>query len=237
MQYCFHHIPKTAGSTLQLLLSHREHMGELPAGSTLIVYPLYDKMRYYRVSNDPDFDPRQPIKQAFLRTYHRDNSVGDAKIVMGHYTNVSQPGDHYVWLRHPLERDISHFNYDCKYGNELSQNFSTHLSAMSGNFMTLWLYGKYLGRHDSVSMEQRYNTVREALKTKFKKVFDTKNFDRDWKHLSASMNVSEKPMLKSNQGDKDYNVVQKYSDLDENFKHWHKDYNQYDYRLYEEFCA
>jgi hypothetical protein len=108
---------------------------------------------------------------------------------------------------------------------------------MSGNFMTLWLYGKYLGRHDSVSMEQRYNTVREALKTKFKKVFDTKNFDRDWKHLSAVMKVSEKPMLKSNQGDKDYNVVQKYSDLDADFKHWHKGYNQYDYRLYEEFCA
>ena len=175
MQYCFHHIPKTAGSTLQLLLAHREHIGELPTGSTLVVYPLYDKTRLYRVSNDPDFDPQEPIKQAFLRTYNRDNSVGNANIVMGHYTNVSQPGDHYVWLRHPLERDISHFNYDCKYGNQLSQNFATHLSAMSGNFMTLWLYGKYLGRHDSVSMEQRYNTVREALKTKFKKVPKSKN--------------------------------------------------------------
>ena len=237
MEYCFHHIPKTAGSSLQLRLAHRESIGELPKGSTLIVYPLYNEMRFYRVSQDPHFNPNEPIKTAFLRTYQQPRTEGDASIVMGHYTNVSQPGDHYVWLREPLARDVSHFNYDCKYGNELSQDFATHLASMNGNFMVLWLYGKYLGRHDSVSMEQRYNVVRQALKDKFKQVFDTKNFDQDWKQIADMLNVSEKPLLKSNLSDVDYNVMQKYSDLTEDFKEWHREYNKYDYRLYEEFCA
>ena len=53
VQYCFHHIPKTAGSSLQLRLAHREYIGQLPKGSTLVVYPLYgDRLetlanRYY----------------------------------------------------------------------------------------------------------------------------------------------------------------------------------------------
>ena len=237
MQYCFHHIPKTAGSSLQLRLAHRESMGELPTGSTLIVYPLYDDMRFYRVSQDPGFDPTKPIKAAFLRTYQQPRTEGDASIVMGHYTNVSQPGDHYVWLREPLARDVSHFNYDSKFNNQLHNDFAQHLSLMQGNFMVLWLYGKYLGRHDSVSMEQRYNAVRQALKDKFKQVFDTKNFDQDWKQIAKMLDVSEKPLLKSNLSDVDYNVIQKYSDLTEDFREWHREYNKYDYRLYEEFCA
>ena len=236
MKYCFHHIPKTAGSSLQLNLAHRESIGELPKGSTLIVYPLYDQMCFYRVSQDSKFDYTKPIKSAFLRTY-KNKSTGDASIVMGHYTNISQPGKHFVWLREPLVRDVSHFNYDCKFGNELSKDFTTHLSSMSGNFITLWLYGKYLGKHDSVSMEYRYDAVRDTLKNKFTKVYDTKNFDKDWKEIAKMLNVSEKPLLKSNQADKDYNTVQKYSDLSEQFKNWHRSYNNYDYKLYEEFCT
>ena len=117
--------------------------------------------------NDPDFDSTQPIKKAFLRTYQGPKTEGNASIVCGHYTNVTQPGKHYVWLREPLVRDVSHFNYDCKYGNELTRNFADHLSQMSGNFLVLWLFGKYIGRHDSVTMEDRYNTVRKVLKEKF----------------------------------------------------------------------
>ena len=81
-----------------------------------------------------------------------------------HNQNISQPGKHYVWLREPLVRDVSHFNYDCKYGHELTRDFASHLSQMSGNFLVLWLFGKYIGRHDSVSMEDRYKTVRKVLK-------------------------------------------------------------------------
>ena len=166
MQYCFHHIPKTAGSSLQLRLAHREHVGQLPKGSTLVVYPLYGDQRYYRVSDDAQFNPNEPIKKAFLRTY-KNKTEGDASIVSGHFTNSQQPGKHFTWLRHPLHRDISHFNYDCKYGNELTRNFADHLSQMSGNFLVLWLFGKYIGRHDSVSMEERYNAVKKVLKEKF----------------------------------------------------------------------
>ena len=71
VQYCFHHIPKTAGSSLQLRLAHREHIGQLPRGSTMVVYPLYGDMQYYRVSEDAEFDASKPIKEAFLRTFDK----------------------------------------------------------------------------------------------------------------------------------------------------------------------
>ena len=236
MQYCFHHIPKTAGSSLQLRLSHREHIGELPKGSTLIVYPLYDQMRFYRVSTDKNFNPNEPIKSAFLRTY-KQATTGNATIVMGHYTNIEQPGDHYVWLRHPLKRDLSHFNYDCKFNNQLHNDFVQHLSMMNGNFMVLWLYGKYCGLHDSVTMEHRYNHVRKILNTRFKKVYDSKKFEDSWTDIAKELDVSVEPRQNSNQADKDYNVIQNYESLSEDFKHWHRSYNQYDYKLYDEFCA
>jgi hypothetical protein len=93
MEYCFHHIPKTAGSSLQLRLAHRESVGQLPSGATLVVYPLYDGVRFYRVSEDPDFDCDKPIKSAFLSTYQNSNQVGSMpSIVCGHYTNITQPG-------------------------------------------------------------------------------------------------------------------------------------------------
>ena len=236
MDYCFHHIPKTAGSSLQLRLAHRESIGELPKGSTLVVYPLYDKISFYRVSNDPDFNHNESIKTAFLRTY-KNKTEGDATIVCGHYTNIAQPGEHYVWLREPLHRDLSHFNYDCKFHNELSRDFPTHVSAMSGNFHVLWLYGKYCGRHDSVTMEERYNHVRKVLKEKFKKVYNSDKFEDSWTELAKELKVSVEPRLNSNQSDKDYNVVQKYSDLSNDFKKWHREYNHYDYLLYTEFCV
>jgi hypothetical protein len=236
VQYCFHHIPKTAGSSLQLRLSHRESIGQLPKGSTLVVYPLYDDVCYYRVSKDPDFDPKQTIKEAFLRTW-KQKTTGDATIVMGHYTNITQPGKHFVWLREPLARDISHFNYDYKFNNQLHKDFATHLSMMNGNFMVLWLYGKYCGKHDSVSMEQRYNHVKQVLKTKVAKVYDTKYFEDSWNDIAKMLKVDAEPRLKSNLSDKDYNTVTKYEDLSEEFKVWHKEYNHYDYKLYKEFCV
>ncbi len=149
MEYCFHHIPKTAGSSLQLRLAHREHIGQLPKGSTLVVYPLHDGMRFYRVSEDPDFDYTKPIKEAFLRTYKTGSAVGKSTIVCGHYTNISQPGQHITWLM---------------------------------------------------------------------------------------LNIDKEPRLSSNRSNKDYQKIQKLSDLSEEFKVWHRSYNNYDYLLYEEFC-
>ena len=194
-------------------------------------------MRFYRVSQDPLFDLDQPIKSAFLRTYQQPNTEGDASIVMGHYTNVTQPGEHYVWLRDPLRRDLSHFNYDCKFNNQLAEDFADHLSMMNGNFMVLWLYGKYLGRHDSVDMEHRYNAVRDVLKNKVKKVYATEKFEDSWGDIANMLQVSVDPRLKSHQADKDYTSVARFEDLSDEFKTWHRSRNQYDYRLFDEFCA
>ena len=236
MEYCFHHIPKTAGSSLQLRLAHRESVGQLPSGATLVVYPLYDSVRFYRVAEDPDFDCDQGIKSAFLRTYKRSSPVGNASIVCGHYTNISQPGTHITWLRHPLARDVSHFNYDCKYGHELSKDFATHFSMMSGNFIVLWLYGRYIGRHDSVPMENRYETVRKVLKEKFFRVYDSDRFEESWNEVAEMLKIDPEPRLYSNRADKDYQTVQKFSEITDEFKMWHRAYNHFDYLLYKEFC-
>lgn len=203
----------------------------------MVVYPLYDEIRYYRVSQDPHFDESKPIKSAFLRTYQRTSAEGNASIVCGHYTNISQPGTHITWLRHPLARDVSHFNYDCKYGNELSRDFVQHLSMMSGNFMVLWLYGKYMGRHDSVDMEHRYQAVRKVLQEKFAHVFDSDRFEDSWDKVANMLKVETDPRLTSNMSDKDYQKVQGMDDLSQQFKTWHRGYNRYDYLLYEEFCT
>ena len=237
MQYCFHHIPKTAGSSLQLRLAQREHIGQLPKGSTLVVYPLYGDRRYYRVSEDPKFDASKPIKEAFLRTYQNTSTSGSANIVCGHYTTDQQPGKHYTWLRHPLHRDISHFNYDCNYGNEQDKDFATHLSLMAGNFMVLWLYSKYLSQTEPLSIELKYERVRRSLKQNFTKVYDSDKFEDSWDDISRELNITPEPRLHSNRAGESYTRLIKYSDLPENFKTWHKGYNMYDYKLYEEFCA
>ena len=237
MNYCFHHIPKTAGSSLQLRLCHREHIGQLPKGSTLIVYPLYSDMQYYRVSEDTEFDAHKPIKEAFLRTYQQPKSTGNASIVCGHYTNINQDGKHYTWLRKPLARDISHFNYDLNYGHEESKDFATHLSLMAGNFLVLWLYEKYCQLPRTADIEKKYNVVRKTLKEKFTKVYDSDNFEESWTEIANELKVDVEPRLNSNQGGKAYKNDAKISNLSNEFKTWHRSYNLYDYKLYEEFCA
>ena len=237
VNYCFHHIPKTAGSSLQLRLCHREHIGQLPKGSTLIVYPLYSDMQYYRVSEDTEFDAHKPIKEAFLRTYQQPKSTGNASIVCGHYTNINQDGKHYTWLRKPLARDISHFNYDLNYGHEESKDFATHLSLMAGNFLVLWLYEKYCQLPRTADIKKKYNVVRKTLKEKFTKVYDSDNFEESWTEIANELKVDVEPRLNSNQGGKAYKNVAKISNLSNEFKTWHRSYNLYDYKLYEEFCA
>ena len=218
MNYCFHHIPKTAGSSLQLRLSHREHIGQLPKGSTLIVYPLYSDMQYYRVSEDTEFDAHKPIKEAFLRTYQQPKSTGNASIVCGHYTNINQDGKHYTWLRKPLARDISHFNYDLNYGHEESKDFATHLSLMAGNFLVLWLYEKYCQLPRTADIKKKYNVVRKTLKEKFTKVYDSDNFEESWTEIANELKVDVEPRLNSNQGGKAYKNVAKISNLSNEFK-------------------
>jgi hypothetical protein len=203
----------------------------------MIVYPLYSDMQYYRVSEDPGFDAHKPIKEAFLRTYRNPKSSGNASIVCGHYTNIHQEGKHYTWLRHPLKRDVSHFNYDSKFGNEESKDFATHLSMMSGNFLVLWLYRKYCQLSDTADIEKKYHVVRKTLRGKFTEVYDSDDFENSWTEIADELKVEVEPRLNSNEGGRAYEKLVKYSDMTEEFKIWHRSYNHYDYLLYEEFCT
>ena len=202
----------------------------------MIVYPLYDDMRFYRVSHDPEFDASKPIKEAFLRTYNNPKSLGHASIVCGHSTTMHQDGKHYTWFRHPLKRDISHFNYDSKFSNEESTDFATHLTLMNGNFLVLWLYGKYCKLSETADIEKKYNVVRKALKEKNVKVYDSDNFENSWTEIADELKVEVEPRLNSNEGGKAYEQLINYSDMTDEFKIWHRSYNHYDYLLYEEFC-
>ena len=202
-----------------------------------MVYPLFNDMQYYRVSEDKSFDAHKPIKEAFLRTYQQPKSTGQASIVCGHYTNINQDGKHYTWLRNPLTRDISHFNYDLNYGHEESKDFATHLSSMAGNFIVLWFYGKYCQLSETGDIEKKYNVVRKTLQTKFTKVFASEHFEKSWDELADELKVDVEPRLNSNESGKAYDEKIKLSDLSADFKTWHRSYNLYDYKLYEEFCT
>jgi hypothetical protein len=203
----------------------------------MIVYPLYDNMRFYRVSHDPEFDASKPIKEAFLRTYNNPKSLGHASIVCGHSTTMHQDGKHYTWFRHPLKRDISHFNYDSKFSNEESTDFATHLTLMNGNFLVLWLYSKYCSLSATSDIKEKYDIVRKTLKEKFVKVYDSDDFENSWTEIADELKVEVEPRLNSNEGGKAYEQLINYSDMTEEFKIWHRSYNHYDYLLYEEFCT
>ena len=107
---------------------------------------------------------------------------------------------------------------------------------IAGNFLVLWLYGKYLGRKDLVPIEIKYKIVKSALHN-FEKVYDSNKFENSWKEIAKELNVSVNPRLDSNRVKKDYKQKIKFSELSEDFKIWHKSYNKYDYLLYEEFCT
>lgn len=203
----------------------------------MIVYPLYDDMRFYRVSHDPEFDASKPIKEAFLRTYNNPKSLGHASIVCGHSTTMHQDGKHYTWFRHPLKRDISHFNYDSKFSNQESTDFATHLTLMNGNFLVLWLYSKYCSLSATSDIKEKYDIVRKTLKEKFVKVYDSDDFENSWTEIADELKVEVEPRLNSNEGGKAYEQLINYSDMTEEFKIWHRSYNHYDYLLYEEFCT
>jgi hypothetical protein len=233
--YCFHHVPKTAGSSLQLRLAHREWAGELPTGSTLVVYPFKGDTRFYRVADDPDFDPNATIRSAFERTYDKPRTKRNASIVSGHLTTRAQAGKHFLWLREPLDRDISHFNYDMKSNSVTSRNFYKHVRNMAGNFQVLWLYGRYLGLNDSPTIEQKYRRVVDELH-KRATVFDNDSFEDSWDLICEELNISTEPRLNSNEGGSDYVKHISRKDLPDSFVEWHREYNHYDYLLYQEFC-
>lgn len=230
MNFCFHHVPKTAGTTLQHRLCHREWIGELPTGSTLVVTPIGSTTTMYRVKDDLHFNPNQPIKQAYERFIGR-QSIGNATIVMGHLTTHAQVGKHFTWLRHPLERDLSHYKYDLTNNKTLANNPFDHFKKIKGNFYVNWFWKFYLGNHNKVnSYEEMVEKVILAL-GKFEKIWDHKNFEDTWIDICKMLKISVNPLFNSNIS------VEKNIMVNKEFKIWHEKHNQYDYYIYNKFCG
>lgn len=228
-KYCFHHVPKTAGSTLQLRLCHREWIGELPKGSTLVVTPLANSTTLYRVADDRGFNPNEPITNAYRRRLGI-TRPGSANIVMGHLTTMHQEGDHYTWLRHPLERDISHWRYDYKHNQALADNYQDHLRKIGPNFYVAWFWQHYMGkRGGAVTMQDAFDQIVAQLK-KFKRIYKHEDFEQSWNDICSILNISTEPRLNSNVSQNNY-----VDSVPENFKQWHREKNKLDYELYEMF--
>ena len=191
MHYCFHHIPKTGGSSLRIRLEDRA-------------------------------DKKQISKLDYA---------------VGHNTTVRTPGKHFVWLRDPLDRDISHFNYDMEKNEAQANTFEESCKLLAGNFMTLWIYKDYLLLNPTDNGEIKYQSVRQALKSNFEKVFSIENFEQSWNEVADILKVDREPRLNTNRSNEDYKKYTNKKNLSKEFISWHKDYNHYDYLLYQEFCT
>lgn len=191
MHHCFHHIPKTGGSSLRIRLEDRA-------------------------------DKKQISKLDYA---------------VGHNTTAKTPGTHFVWLRDPLDRDISHFNYDMEKDEAQANTFEESCKLLAGNFMTLWIYKDYLLSDPTDDVETKYQSVRQALKDNFVKVFSIENFEQSWNEVADILKVDREPRLNTNRSNEDYKKYTNKKNLSKEFISWHKDYNSYDYLLYEEFCT
>ena len=191
MHYCFHHIPKTGGSSLRIRLEDRA-------------------------------DKKQISKLDYA---------------VGHNTTAKTPGTHFVWLRDPLDRDISHFNYDMEKNEAQANTFEESCKLLAGNFMTLWIYKDYLLLDPTNDVEIKYESARQALKSNFKKVFSIENFEQSWNEVADILKIDREPRLNTNRSNEDYKKYANRKNLSEEFILWHKDYNHHDYLLYQEFCT
>ena len=191
MHYCFHHIPKTGGSSLRIRLEDRANKGQI------------SKLDY----------------------------------AIGHNTTIRTPGTHFVWLRDPLDRDISHFNYDMAKAETNFGDFKRNCQSLAGNFMTLWVFENYLLNYYDVNIETKYNAVRQSLQNNFTKVFCIENFEDSWNHVADMLKIDRQPRHSTNRSNEDYTKYVDRKDLSPEFITWHKNYNRYDYALYKEFCA
>jgi hypothetical protein len=191
MHHCFHHIPKTGGSSLRIRLEDRA-------------------------------DKKQISKLDYA---------------VGHNTTAKTPGTHFVWLRDPLDRDISHFNYDMGKNEARANTFEESCKLLAGNFMTLWIYKDYLLLNPTDNGEIKYQSVRQALKSNFEKVFSIENFEQSWNEVADILKVDREPRLNTNRSNEDYKKYADRKNLSEEFISWHKDYNSHDYLLYQEFCT
>ena len=103
--------------------------------------------------------------------------------------------------------------------------------------MTLWIYKVYLLSDPTDDVETKYQSVKQALKDNFVKVFSIENFEQSWNVVADILKVDREPRLNTNRSNEDYKKYANRKNLSEEFISWHKDYNHYDYLLYQEFCT
>ena len=154
---------------------------------------------------------------------------------IGHNTTVRTPGTHFVWLRHPLDRDISQYNYDMGKGDIEHDNFEDHCKKLAGNFMILWLYKNYLCKDPDDSIEVKYRTVRDCLENTFNKVYTLKDFERSWDDICDKLKLDKEPRLNTNRSNLDYKKYISRQELGQEFIEWHQQHNSLDYMLYKQF--
>jgi len=155
---------------------------------------------------------------------------------VGHNTTCRTPGTHFVWLRHPLDRDISQYNYDMGKGDIEGLTFIQHCHNLAGNFVVLWLHKNYLCLDREDSIDLKYDIVRNCLKNKFKKVFSHEKYEDSWNYVADLLEIERGPRLNTNRSTEDYKRYVSKKDLDNKFIKWHETHNKFDYLLYKEFC-
>ena len=156
---------------------------------------------------------------------------------IGHNTTHRTPGMHFTWLRNPLDRDISQFNYDMNKGEAVAGSFEQHCEQLSGNFITLWLHKNYLCLDPTVDMHSKYLNVQQCLRINFKKVFSLENIEESWDEISNMLNIDKEPRDSTNRSNIDYIKYISKDKLSDEFLSWHREYNKYDFKLFEEFCT
>ncbi len=188
-----------------------------------------------------------------IRLEDRANKKQISKLnyAIGHNTTKRTPGTHFTWLRNPLDRDISqfnmnktlglgiesYFNYDMSKNEAEADTFEDNCRQLAGNFFTLWLYKNYLLQDPNVDINSKYITVQQCLKNNFQRVFSTENFEQSWNDVADLLKIDREPRLNTNRSRTDYKKYANKKNLDEEFLKWHKNYNHYDYKLFEEFCT
>ena len=156
---------------------------------------------------------------------------------IGHNTTKRTPGTHFIWLRDPLDRDISQFNYDMSKNEAEANTLEDTCRLLAGNFAVLWIFKRYLLQDPTVDINSKYITVQQCLKNNFQKVFSTENFEQSWNEIADLLKIDREPRPNTNRSNADYKKYIDKKDLSKEFITWHKSYNHYDYKLYEEFCT
>ena len=93
------------------------------------------------------------------------------------------------------------------------------------------------GAYSRFDIGTKYQIVKKGLQNNFAKVFCTEKFEDSWNYIADLLKLDMEPRLNTNRSDKDYKKNINRKNLSEQFIAWHKNYNSYDYALYEEFCT